>query len=527
MGIGHARIIYPVDLTNEGWLLEDDSSGSFASVSSADFGIGFSSALFIQHPTLARAVFSYLEDTWNAASSNNVYSIEPIPNDPFGRDDFRVRISRVAGSDSFRVSRKGSGDQFMLYMGADSATDTLTDSSGVITFPNSFIGQWLAGPYKHIHWHDERTYPKAVTSVARTNSDQVYITSRTKKNCREYKFLAVPGVLAAEDRANYESLANQFGVQWLKENYASFEAFWENAILLGNDWYYYTDVAPETFNAYGYRRITSRVVERSYIDDPRQMMTDRVQDFGTDYYDILLQALDIGQQDPDVYYIDTARGMYSLTSYYGFGRGDSEGTTVTDSEGANNGTYAAPYIANSSLVQNEDPDADETGSVNLNEEKGSLGTSTDWDFIHVLGVFTLNFWLNVGSATSGVVLANAMESSTKGIKLSLSSADGQTYLDVIFEGNSQATMQLPVPGQAAHVGIIGNGNFMIGMVDGVVKDSSAIATTLAVSSHTLQFGREADTTAAAPNAPCYLDELGIDNAAWRVEDVRRVYYAGR
>lgn len=512
-----ARILYPVDMTGEGWLFEEFSGGSWSTVdtdtfSPADF-------IFAHHPT-SNAVFTTLEDAINAGSTQNVYSVEPIADDPFGRDDFRVRITRVAGPNEFRISRAGAGDQFMLYMGADADTDVLESTSGVLEFPNSFIGQWLAGPWGTVHWHDERLYHKGVNSMARTNDDNIYITTRTTRGCREYMFLAVPGVCAAKGRVKYKELCDQFGVQWLKENYASFEAFWEQAILTATDWFYYPDVDPETFNAYGYRRITSRVVDQQFIDQPN--MVDRVTDFGTDFYDIALEAIDIAELAPETNYTDIARDLYSLVSYYGFGQGDDGGTTVDDSENANNGTYSASYTASGGLVEDQDASDNEAGSVDLSTFHGTLGASTDWDFIHTTGEFTIHFWFDPASATSGTILSNVDVGTGKGIDMTLLGSE----LVVKYEGASTSTLAVRVKRQRQHVAIVGTGGYIFSMIDGVVTEVANIFNTATLSSYPLSFGREAASATGHPNALCLLDELAIDNTRWRVEDLRRVYYAG-
>jgi hypothetical protein len=277
-----------MDLLNETLILAEDNGG-WATV---DTWEGFDDGTFTRDTT--GPFWSFLDDmetSFNAASTNT-YQWQIVTSDPFGRDDYRLKLVRTAGSLPFRLS---SSDTIMTRLGATNPTDVLTDSSGTITFPNHYDGCWiLPNTYNYL---DERERPRQDAKVVVTNNDTVHVARKNTRRDRYFQWEKVDADLVFKDAVDYSWRRTNVSAN---EVNASFEHFWEECLSQGRRFAVYHDIPPASVSlddsAYGYYMMVLQDPEM--INSVWAMLEDRLEEFGSEVYDIMFTARELSIVHP-------------------------------------------------------------------------------------------------------------------------------------------------------------------------------------------------------------------------------------
>lgn len=283
------KVMWPLDLLGSSLVLSEDTGGGF-SVASTWAGVDggtFSLDTSGRYTALLDAI-----QTQFSTDGANTYEWQPVDSDSFGRDDFRLKLVRTAGTANFRLNGT---EQIMVQLGADAASDVLTASSGEIEFPNHYDGCWVLP--KFYQYHDERERPRQDVKVVVTNGDDVYTASKNQKRNRYFHWLAVPGELVFKDAVDFSWRRGDLSAD---EVNASFEHFWDTVLKVGKEFIVIHDIprGSESLDEGDYGYYACKLIDSSAIEDMWVLLDDRIGEFGEEIYDIMMTVREIAIVHP-------------------------------------------------------------------------------------------------------------------------------------------------------------------------------------------------------------------------------------
>jgi len=486
------KILWPVVLSGA-FALAEDNGGGFATVGLSSLGLSATRIWsdFGRDLTNASGEVSLflLLETFLNQSTNNQYAIRHVSGNGFGRNDWRIEIVRMSGSADFRISTSGT---ILQTLGADDNT-ALTDSSGVIEFPNHYDGAFMLPWYWQ--WHDDRSLPGFTGTSVRTNNDEVYRLRRFDEDMRSFLLRVVHGAQFMADRRFDKALAALGNVNW-NDRYASFETFWEQCFEDTAKFRYVRNMDASALGdpRAGYSDL--RIINDEYVSDPGSLLTPLHGQMGYEAYDISFTAKRLDTVDPLQYGIDGAAEFYSVDNRY-------NGAVLTDQEGFRNGTAVGvggpAYAAALESTELDTSSFDFDGAWAIELTEGGFRFWEDWTF-----TIEFTFVWTAGAGTKRVIFGTG----APGFEIYLN-PDDRLIFDVL-NGAGAVTESLTIANTVAnttHRAVIsGNAKYIYGLLDGEWGGVSIVGT----------------TTAGASSRDLYIgyDSLGADGFTGQVDEIR-------
>jgi len=182
----------------------------------------------------------------------------------------------IAGS----ITVAGAG----AYLGGGGTENT---TSGEYTFPRFYDGCFML-PDRMAH--DWRSYQKVSAGITVSQSTVVAPRVRKKIPCRNFKWIVAPAAFVRKEAANDSNFRTRAGLASASDTNNTFEHFWDEVILDGDDFYFAT-IDPDDWSSTNTAYDTMVVSDVGHITDFESMISSRLMDMGWDDWDIEFRAI--------------------------------------------------------------------------------------------------------------------------------------------------------------------------------------------------------------------------------------------